>query len=110
MWDVRGGGLYACGFAATFIYLEIGSLIDDFREVGLLLEGQVVAFIVNFVVDSFRNTIGAFMWPVNIVQFKSPYGAIGLGLAFVLFPRYLKKPIERWLFADIPNQKPEDSK
>ena len=26
------------------------------------------------------------------------WGAIGFGLAFVAFPKYLKKPIEGWLF------------
>jgi hypothetical protein len=104
VWNVRGGGLYACGFAATFVYLEIGSLIDDFREVGLLLDGRVVAFIINFVVDSLHNTLGAFLWPVNIVQFATPWGAIGLGLAFALFPKFLKKPIERWLFANDPKK------
>jgi hypothetical protein len=38
------------------------------------------------------------MWPVKIVSFAPPWGAIGLGLAFVFFPMYLKKPIEGWLF------------
>ena len=92
--------MYACGFAVTFIILEVGSVVDDFKEVSLLAEGRVLAFIINFIVDSFMNTVGAFMWPVNIVQFANPWGAIGLGVAFVLFPKYLKKPIERWLFSD----------
>lgn len=85
--------------------LEIGSLIDDLREVSLLLDGRVLAFFINFVVDSFRNTIGAFMWPVNIVKLAQPWGAIGLGLAFAIFPKYLKKPIEKWLFTDTPDTK-----
>ena len=97
---MRGGGLYACGFAVTFAVLEAISFVEDFKEIGLLLDGQVVAFILNFIVDSFRNTIQAFMWPVVIVQFAQPWGAIGLGLAFMLFPKYLKKPIEAWLFSD----------
>jgi hypothetical protein len=29
-----------------------------------------------------------------------PYGAIALGVAFWLFPIYVKKHIEAWLFAD----------
>ena len=32
------------------------------------------------------------LWP--------PAGAIALAAAFILFPRYLKEPIERWLFKD----------
>ena len=60
MWDVRGGGLYACGFAVTFIVLEAGSFIEDFKEIGLLLDGQVVDFILNFIIDSLQNTVAGF--------------------------------------------------
>jgi len=98
VWNVRGGGLYACGFAVTFAVLEAGSFIEDFKEIGLLLDGQVFAFILNFIIDSFQNTLQAFMWPVNIVQLAPPFGAIGLGLAFWLFPTYVKKHVEAWLF------------
>lgn len=80
--------------------LEAGSVIEDFKEIGLLLDGQVFAFILNFIIDSFNNTLQAFMWPVNIVQLAPPYGAIGLGVAFVLFPKYLKTYIDAWLFSD----------
>ncbi len=55
VWKLRGGGLYACGFAITFIIYEVQSLADDV-----------------------------------------------LGLAFVGFGSYLKKPIEGWLFGDEP--------
>ena len=34
VWRLRGGGLYACGFAITFVVLEIGSLADDVVLVG----------------------------------------------------------------------------
>jgi nitrogen fixation-related uncharacterized protein len=97
--------LYACGFAATFLYLEAGTLVDDFREIGMLFDGRILAFMINFAIDSFHNTVGAFMWPVKIAQFESPWGAIGLGAAFVAFPIFLKKPIERWLFSDAPETK-----
>ncbi len=98
IWDVRGGGLYACGFAGTFLWLEAGSLIDDFKQVHLLFDGQVFHFILNVVIDSFQNTLAAFLWPVSIVQFRPPFGVLGLGLAFWLFPITLKKHIETWLF------------
>ncbi len=95
---MRGGGLYACGFALTFLWLEAGSFIEDFKQIHLLFEGEVVDFILNFIIDSFQNTIAAFAWPVNVVQFAQPYGAIGLGIAFWLFPIYVKKHIDDWLF------------
>lgn len=107
---MRGGGLYACGFAISFAIYELGSIVEDFKEIGLLFDGQVIQFFVNFIVDSFKNTIKAFMWPVEIVQMSQPWGAIGLGAAFVLFPKTLKKPIERWLFADAPDELAADEK
>ena len=104
VWSVRGGGLYACGFAVTFIILEVGSIAEDIAGVGDLFNGQIVSFLLNLVVDSFKNTLAAFMWPVEIVSFAPPWGAIGFGLAFVAFPKYLKKPIEGWLFDDEPDK------
>jgi hypothetical protein len=100
VWDIRGGGLYACGFAVTFVVLEAGSVVEDFKEIGLLFDGEIIAFALNFVIDSFKNTIAAFMWPVTIVNTAPPFGAIGLGAAFWLFPIYAKKHIEAWLFSD----------
>ncbi len=97
---MRGGGLYACGFALTFFILEIGSVYDDVKDVGLLFDGEIIAFFLNFIIDSFQNTIQAFMWPLLIVQLAQPWGAIGLGLAFVAFPKYVKPHIEVWLFSD----------
>ena len=103
VWKVRGGGLYACGFAVTFVILEIGSLADDVLGVGAIFTGQAIEFLVNFLLDSFTNTLKAFMWPVFVVQYAPPWGAVGLGVAYWLFPTTLKKPIERWLFRDEPD-------
>ncbi|MDJ0750437.1 MAG: hypothetical protein QNJ11_13205 [Woeseiaceae bacterium] len=102
VWRVRGGGLYACGFALTFIVLEIGALADDVLGIGAVFRGQAIEFIIDFLMDSLTNTLKSFMWPVYVVQYAPPWGAIGLGLAFWLFPTTLKKPIERWLFQDEP--------
>lgn len=98
VWEVRGGGLYAVGFALTFLYLEIVSLADDVLGIGAIFNGQLVDFIINFFVDSLMNTIAAFMWPVDIVQWSPPWGAVALGVAFWLFPTYVKPHIEQWLF------------
>lgn len=103
VWKLRGGGLYACGFAISFVIREIGSLADDVLGVGAIFSGQAIEFIVSFIVDSFMNTMYSFVWPVYAVQFSPPWGAIGLGLAFFGFSSYLKKPIEGWLFADDAN-------
>jgi hypothetical protein len=97
---VRGGGLYACGFAITFVILEATSIIDDVKDVGLLFNGEVFEFFLNFIIDSFQNTWKAFAWPMYVVQLGMPWGGIALGLAFWLFPTYVKKHVEAWLFSD----------
>ena len=110
IWDVRGGGLYAVGFAVTFLYLEILSLADDVLGIGAIFNGQIIDFVINFFLDSLSNTIAAFMWPVDIVQWNSPWGAALLGIAFWLFPIYVKPHIEEWLFdGDEPQVEEADS-
>ncbi|MGB5491637.1 MAG: hypothetical protein WBM76_12500 [Woeseiaceae bacterium] len=73
---------------------------DDLLGIGSLFNGQALDFIIDFIIDSFTNTIKAFMWPVYVVRLAPPWGAIGLGLAFVGFTQYLKSPIEKWMFGD----------
>ncbi len=107
VWKLRGGGLYACGFAISFVILEIGSLADDVVGIGAVFNGQAIEFAINFIIDSFMNTMYSFMWPVYVVQVAPPWGAIGLGLAFFGFSSYLKKPIEGWMFADVPDEAEE---
>ena len=104
IWKLRGGGLYACGFAISFVILEIGSLADDVVGIGAVFNGQAFAFAINFIADSLMNTMYSFMWPLYVVQLAPPWGAIGLGLAFFGFASYLKKPIEGWMFADVPEE------
>lgn len=106
VWEVRGGGLYACGFALAFLYFEIGSLQEDIAQIGGIFNGQLISFLIDFIIDSFTNTIRAFGWPVYVVQTAPPLGAIGLGLAFALFPKYVKPRLTQWLF---PDGEPGDS-
>jgi len=103
VWKVRGGGLYAVGFALTFIYLEIRTVVGEIAEsssVAEFLSDQLIEFVFRFAVASIMNTIEALMWPIYVIQLAPPYGVIGLGIAFLVFTTYLKKPIERWLFSE----------
>ena len=109
VWDVRGGGLYALGFIVTFVYLEVLDLFDDVMGIGALFSGQIVDFIVDFFLDSLMNTVEAFMWPVDVVQWAPPWGAIALGLAYWLFPTYVKPHIEEWLFDGEPEEEQQAS-
>ena len=102
VWQVRGGGLYACGYALTFIVLEIRSLTGDvFESDGVVdfFTSQLFEFVFRFLSESLFNMILAFMWPVYVLQFRPPWGIIGLGIAFFVFDRFVRQLVERWLSA-----------
>ena len=110
VWKVRGGGLYAVGWAVTFAYLEVTTLISEIFEAEGIVDfftSQLFEFVFRFLGESLRNMITAFMWPVEIVQWNPPIGAILLGLAFVVFPATIKPYITAWLF---PDGEPEEEK
>ena len=112
VWKVRGGGLYAVGYILTFLFFEAKTVAEEVAEsTGIVdfLSNQIFEFVIRFATDSLQNMIKAFMWPVYIVEMFPPYGAIALGLAFFAFPKYLKKPIEKWLFGDDKESAPSSS-
>ena len=103
VWKVRGGGLYACGYALTFAYMEVRMFVNDVLQSDSFVNfiaSEVIQIVLHFAVDSIVNMVRAFIWPVYVIQLYPPYGMIGLAAAFVLFPIFLKKPITRWLFPD----------
>ena len=103
IWKVRGGGLYACGYAATFAILEVTTVFGELVEsesIGDFFTEQLVEFIFRFAIDSIVNLVYALIWPVFVLEWKPPYGAIGLGLAYIVFANFLKEPITKWLFPD----------
>ena len=103
VWKVRGGGLYAVGWAAYFLYLEIATIFGEIAEADGVIDfftGQLIEFVFRFLGDSIANMVQAFIWPVQIITTWPPWGAIGLGIAFFTFDVYLRKPIELWLAGD----------
>jgi len=101
VWKVRGGGLYACGYAITFVALEVSTVVGELAEsdsIGSFLSEQLLEFIFRFATDSIVNLVKALIWPVYFLEWQPPYGAIALGIAYLLFAKYLKKPITEWLF------------
>ncbi|MEM9533890.1 MAG: hypothetical protein AAGA23_23430 [Pseudomonadota bacterium] len=101
VWETRGGGLYAVGFALTFVYLELVQLVTD--DIPMLFSinwfsGEMIDFIVQFIVDTMKNTISAFIWPATLVQWRWPAGIITLVVGFALFPVWVKPTLEHWLF------------
>ena len=65
-----------------------------------ILSSELVGFGIQFLVDSMLNFVRALLWPAYVVQLWPPVGLVALVAAFILFPRYLKAPIERWLFGE----------
>ncbi len=101
VWKIRGGGLYAVGYIVCFIYFEIQMFFGEVAESSGVVDffrSQIAEILFRFFTETIVNMVKAFIWPVYVVGINPPYGAIALGLAFWLFPKYLKKPIERWLF------------
>ena len=101
VWEARGGGLYAVGFAVTFLYLEIiDILFDDVPTLVSinLFSADIAGFVIDFFIDTLKNMVSAFMWPVWVIQWREPWGIALLIAAFFLFPRFVKQPLEHWLF------------
>ena len=103
VWKVRGGGLYACGYAITFIVLEVTTVVGEIADATSIRDfftSQLVEFIFRFAGDSLVNLIKALMWPVYFLEWDPVRGGIALGLMYFVFATYLKKPIMDWLFPD----------
>ena len=103
VWDSRGGGLYACGYVLTFIWLEITMFVGDIlaaESFSGFFGGQLFEMFFKFFGESLRNMISAFMWPVYVIEISPPWGLAALIIMFTVFGRWLKQPLEHWLFHD----------
>ncbi len=103
VWDARGGGLYACGYVLTFIWLEIWMLVDDIlsaESISAFFGEQIFEILFRYLGESLQNMIAAFMWPVFVIQISPPWGLGILVAMFMAFPRWIKQPLEHWLFHD----------
>ncbi len=103
VWDARGGGLFACGYVVAFVWLEVAMFIEDILaadSVSGFFGAQLFEMLFRYLGESFMNMILALMWPVHVVAFAPPFGAIGFGLAYAAFDKVFRGPIEAWLFDD----------
>ena len=103
VWKLRGGGLYAVGWAAAFIYLEVTTVLGEIAGADGFVDfftNQIIEFPFRFMTDSIANMIQAFMWPGYVVSWQPPVGAIALGVAYVVFAKFIKHHITAWLFPD----------
>ena len=106
LWNARGGGFYACGFVISFFILEVRMFIDDVVNFSGFesLSQEVIQYLLRFFLETLGNTLRAFMWPVYVIELSPLFGSMFLGLGFWLFPLYLKKPVEDWLFQDAEDE------
>ena len=105
VWSARGGGLYACGFVLTFLWLEVTTFFSEVaaaNSVGEFVSEQLFEFVIRFTVQSIQNTVSAFMWPVAIIQWSPAWGGLILGGMYLVFAKFIKQRLERWLFDDGP--------
>ena len=103
VWDARGGGLYACGYVLTFIWLEIKMFIDDVLSaegIGDFFGGQIFEMLFRYLGESIRNMVAAFLWPLSFIEMSSRFGVAILVVLYFVFPRWIKPALERWLFDD----------
>ncbi len=103
VWDARGGGLYACGFVITFVWLEARMFIGDIIEaegVGDFFGEQLFEIFFRYLGESIQNTISAFIWPLYFIELSPPWGLVGFVTMYVVFANFLKGPLEQWLFHD----------
>ena len=77
------------------------------ESVGDFFTGQISELLFKYVGQSIENTISAFMWPVYVIELDPTWGVGILAGMFVLFPMFIKEPLERWLFDDADEDKAE---
>ena len=103
VWLTYGGGLYAVGYATTFVYLEIRTFFGELFEAGGFVDfvtDQLFEFIIRFATDSIANMVQAFIWFLPVMQFEPPIGMIALGIGFYVFDIFLREPVAKWILAE----------
>ncbi len=103
LWHARGGGLYACGYVITFIWLEIktigGEILASDSALGFVTE-QFFEVFFRLLSQSFVNSILAFIWPAFVLQRSPVWGIFILVALYFVFPRFIKPTLTKWLFDD----------
>lgn len=103
VWQARGGGLYACGFLVTFVWLEITMFFGEILEaesIGGFFSGQLIELLLRFSLLSLQNTVNALIWPFHIISLSLVWGGLAIAGMYVLFAKFAKAPLEQWLFGD----------
>ena len=102
--------MFAVGYVITFVWLEMTMFVGDVmaaESIGGFFGEQLFEMLFRFLGESLQNLVAALIWPVHVVTFAPPWGAIAFGLAYAAFDRLFREPIETWLFHD--DESPDES-
>ena len=111
MYKARGGGFYASGFVVCFVILELGTLFGEIQSstgLGSFFSEQLLQLLFRFTIDSMANTIQSLLWPILLISWSPIYGGLSLALGYLVFDRYIKKPLEGLLFGATPAAAPQE--
>ncbi len=103
MWLANGGGLYAVGYAVTFLYLEARSILEEVMQAEGLIDfitDHLIEFVFRFMGDSIANMVVAIIWFIPLFSYHPPLGIILLGIGFYVFDIYLRDPVGNWLLRE----------
>ena len=94
--SVHGGGLYAFGYACSFVYLELTDLAEDIATL-FADDFNLISFVIEVFVDSIMNMVESFIWFVPIISYEPPVGLVFLGIAFFVFEKFFREPLGQWI-------------
>lgn len=103
VWRTYGGGLYAVGYAITFLYLEVRIIIEEVMQAEGPIDfitDHLLEFIFRFATDSIANMVEALIWFLPVIEFWPPFGVMVLGIGFYVFDIYLREPVARWFLGE----------
>ncbi len=103
LWHARGGGLYAFGYVVTFVWLEIKTIAGEIVESDSVLaffSEQLFEMFFRLLSETFVNSILAFIWPAFVLQWSPIWGIPILIALYLVFPRFIKPTLNKWLFND----------
>ena len=63
-----------------------------------ILSGDLISFVISFIIDTLMNTFYALIWPVLLIEWDATIGIVILVAIYTLYPKVVQEPLENWLF------------
>ena len=110
LWKIRGGGFYGLGYVVTFIYLEVTMFVEEVVEAEGVVDfvsNQLLEMMFKYFTESILNAIQAFIWPLVLISAYGAWMIVALGIAYLLWDRFLDRRIRAWLDRVVPEEETE---